>query len=68
MTKPIIDGLTAKNAMESRDWPTNAERALEILIKADDIEWESHGKEDVSALRKQVTELMKDPYHREPPF
>ena len=39
MTKPIIDGLTAKNAMESRDWPTNAERALEILIKADDIVW-----------------------------
>ena len=54
--------------MEHYDWPTNAERALEILIKADDIEWESHGKEDVSHLRKQVTELMKDPYHRVPPF
>ena len=54
--------------MEHYDWPTNAERALEILIKADDIEWESHGKEDVSDMRKQVTELMKDPYHREPPF
>ncbi len=49
-------------------WPTNYERAKKLVKKADDIEWESHGKKDVSHLRKLVTELMKDPYAKEPPF
>lgn len=60
---------------DPRTWPTNYERARELLKKADDLEWSDYGKEDtagpnpyVDYLRSEVTRLMQDPYGKEPPF
>lgn len=53
---------------DPKTWPTNYEKARELLKKADDLEWNSHGKIDVSNLREKVTKLLQDPYGKEPPF
>ena len=56
------------NLNNPEEWPTNDQRARELLKIADDITWESHGRIDVSHLRRMITELLQNPNHKEPPF
>ena len=53
---------------EKVDWPTNYERAQQLLAYADEVEWHTHNYKLADNLRAQAQRLLEQPNHREPPF
>lgn len=57
-----------KDVRDPANWRTNYERGLELVRRADQITWDTHGRVDVSAIRARATEYFKNPTAKEPPF
>ena len=52
----------------SDNWPTNHQRAEQMLAHADEVEWETLNFKLADRLRAEAEHLLKDPHHQEPPF
>lgn len=52
----------------SDNWPTNHQRAEQMLAHADEVEWETLNFDLADSLRARATQLLEDPHHQEPPF
>ena len=53
---------------EKVDWPTNHERAEQLLAHADEVEWNTRNYQLADSLRARAARLLEQPNHKEPPF